>query len=74
MTLVPDHGGFLVGEGDLCIGAVHCSYWSWPDGHVDRAWIVDSAYEPISRQFPTLALAADAITEAWERRYGGAGA
>lgn len=68
MRYIPDHGHQLIAEDDQFIGEVHCSYYGWPDGHVDRAWVVDSAFEPIRGQFPTLDSAAQAVREAWEHR------
>lgn len=73
MQYIPDHGHFLIAEDDTYIGETHVSYWDW-DGHVDRSWVVDSAFEPINGQFPTLEAAAGAIREAWEHRFGGCGA
>jgi hypothetical protein len=65
----PYHAGFLVVDGEYCIGATHVSYWTWPDGHVDRGWVVDSAYEPIPGQFPSLHAAEGAVRAAWAHHY-----
>lgn len=69
MRCIPDHGHFLITDGEVFVGETHCSYWTWPDGHVDRGWVVDSAFEPIPGEFPTLQKAAEAIEEAWSHRF-----
>lgn len=70
MRYIPDHGHFLIAEDDTYIGEVHTTYFCWED-HVSREWCVDSAFEPISRSFPTRDEAAAAVHDAWEHRYEG---
>lgn len=64
----PFHAGFLIVDGDNCIGQVHCSYWEF-HGHMERSWVVDSAFEPIPGQFPSLHAAEDAVREAWSHHF-----